>query len=259
MILDPVQPTLILPEVVDKLKWWQGRHHYIDDQSAYLFAFNGSTQSFFGYNTNRVNQGDWKSYWDRRNPKWKGKIVSFDPTMGGAVSGVLMFLYHHPQLGPEYIRRILTEMDLTSTRNGPQLVPWLAVGRSSLAALVGPNRAGIYNAREQGLPINTFDSRAFKEGGPLSTSPGNVALFDKAPHPNAAKVAVNWLLSREGQRAYQKFGYDKDSLRIDIPKDNIPPRVKRMDGVDYQILAGPGFKNMDSINKIVKEVWKRRR
>ncbi len=93
----------------------------------------------------------------------------------------------------------------------------------------------------------------------MSTSNGNVAFFDKAPHPNAAKVAVNWLLSREGQRAYQKFGYDKDSLRIDIPKDNIPPRVKRMDGVDYHILAGPGFKNMGSINKIVKEVWKRRR
>ena len=235
------------------------RHIYHDDESRYMLAFNGTAQSYFSYNTKLVKPKKFRSYWDFLDPAWKGKMVSYDPTMGGAVSGVLMFLYKNPQLGPKFIRRILTEMDLRATRDSRQLVNWLAVGKYPLAALVGPNRAGIYRAREQGLPINTFDSQLFKEGGPLSTSNGNVAFFNKSPHPNAAKVVLNWLLSREGQMAYQKFGYDKDSLRIDIPKDKVPPRVKRSEGVDYLVLAGPGFKNMEPINKIIREVWRKKR
>ncbi|HEX9879520.1 MAG TPA: extracellular solute-binding protein [Candidatus Binatia bacterium] len=256
-VLSPLKPLLVLPEVLDKSKWWSGRHVYHDDEQSYILAFNGNAQTYFSYNTNLVDAKKFTSYWDFLDPQWKGKIVSYDPTMGGAVSGVLMFLYHNPKLGPKYIRRILTEMDLKATRDNAQLVNWLAVGRYPLAGLVGPNRSGIYKAREQGLPVDTFDSSAFKEGGPLSTSNGNVALFAGAPHPHAAKVAVNWLLSREGQRAYQKYGYDKDSLRIDIPKDDVPPRVRRLSGGEYLVLAGPGFKDMDSITKLVKEVWKK--
>ena len=258
-ILKPIKPMLILPEVVDQSKWWGEKHIYHDDESRYILAFNGTAQSYFSYNTKLVNPKQFSTYWDFLDPKWKGKIVSYDPTMGGAVSGVLMFLYKNPQLGPKFIRHILSDMDLRATRDSRQLVNWLAVGKYPLAALVGPNRARIYQAREQGLPVNTFDSQGFKEGGPLSTSNGNVAFFDRAPHPNAAKVALNWLLSREGQQAFQKFGYDKDSLRIDIPKDNVPPRVRRSEGVDYLVLAGPGFKNMEPINKIVKEVWRKRK
>ncbi len=258
-VLSPLKPLLVLPEVLDKSKWWGGKHVYHDDEQSFILAFNGNAQTYFSYNTELVSPKGFSSYWDFLDPKWKGKIVSYDPTMGGAVSGVLMFLYHNPKLGLKFINRILKEMDLKATRNSRQLVDWLAVGRYPLAALVGPNRAGIYTAREQGLPVDTFDSSAFKEGGPLSTSNGNVAFFDRAPHPNAAKVAINWLLSREGQQAYQRYGYDKDSLRIDIPKDKVPSRVRRRDGVDYLVLAGPGFKDMGSINELVKKAWRKRR
>ena len=39
--LDPIKPVLILPEVVDQTKWWEGRHHYVDADGQYIFAFNG--------------------------------------------------------------------------------------------------------------------------------------------------------------------------------------------------------------------------
>jgi len=103
----------------------------------------------------------------------------------------------------------------------------------------------------------------FSWGPRWQSRPGRLSgmkpLRQPSPHPNAAKVALNWLLSCEGQMAYQKFGYDKDSLRIDIPKDNVPARVRRSKGVDYLVLAGPGFKNMDPINKIISEVWRKRK
>jgi hypothetical protein len=50
----------------------------------------------------------------------------------------------------------------------------------------------------------------------------NSAFFSRAPFANAAKVAANWLLSREGQSAWldanHKSGGLYDSLREDIPK-----------------------------------------
>ncbi len=259
-ILDPIKPTLLLPEVVDSSKWWRGKHFYHDDEAKYILAFNGVPQSYFAYNTKIVNPKEIKSYWDFLDPKWKGKIVSLDPTMGGATSGVLTFIYHNPELGEKFLRRFLTEMDLTATRDGRQLVNWLAVGKFSISALAPPDRVGIYDAQKQGLPVNIFDSRNFKEGIPLSTSSGNMAFFNKAPHPNAARVAINWLLSREGQIIYQKVNLDKNSLRIDIPKDKYVLRhVRREKGVKYQILAGPGLKDMSSVMKIIRQVWKGRK
>jgi ABC-type glycerol-3-phosphate transport system substrate-binding protein len=53
-----------------------------------------------------------------------------------------------------------------------------------------------------------------------------MALLNRAPHPNAAKLFINWFLSREGQALHQKLQAEAkapaDSLRVDIPKDYIP-------------------------------------
>ena len=75
----------------------------------------------------------------------------------------------------------------------------------------------------QGLPVDWFKPDHLKEGTYITGGSGGVALINKAPHPNAAKVGLNWLLSREGQMAYQRLftqGNDgPDSMRIDIPKE----------------------------------------
>jgi iron(III) transport system substrate-binding protein len=258
-VLDPLKPALLLPEVVDGSKWWSGKHIYHDDESQYVLAFDGGVQSYFSYNPKIVNAKEFGSYWDFLNPKWKGKIVSYDPMMGGAVSGALMFFFHQPKLGPEFIRRLLSEMDLVPTRDSHQLVNWLATGKYPIAAMAPPDRIDVYEAKNKGLSVEVFDSSALKEGAPLSTGNGNTALFNRAPHPNAAKVAINWLLSREGQMARQKIDPEKDSLRIDIPKDGVLPRIRRAPGVEYLMLAGPGFKNMDQIDQLVKDSWKKGR
>ncbi len=257
-ILDPVKPTLILPEVLDESKWWSGKHIYHDNVSQYILAFHGVTQSYFSYNTKLVKPNEFKSYEDFLKPKWKGKIVSYDPKMGGAVTGLLQFFYRNPMLGPDFLRRFLSEMDLTATRDSRQLVDWLAKGKFAIA-WAGVIRTGIYEAKMQGLPVGIFDPLNFKEGVPLSTSSGNIALFNRTPHPNAAKVFINWLLSREGQMVSQKVDPEKDSLRIDIPKEDVLPHVRRKKGVNYTILAGPGFKNMAPINRLVNQVWKRKK
>ncbi len=258
-VLDPIKPALILPEIVDGSKWWSGRHIYHDDESRYILSFNGVVESYFSYNTKLVNPNEFKSYWDFLKPKWEGRIVIMDPVRGGGVSGALQSIYHNPKLGPKYLRRFLGKKDLIATRDTRLIVDWLARGKFAIAGLLHPGRADIFEATEQGLPVNVFDARNFKEGIPLGTSNGNMALINMAPHPNAAKVAINWFLSREGQMVFQKVNPEYDSLRIDIPKDGVLPALRRKKGVDYLVLAGPGFKNMVPVNKIINEVWKKKR
>lgn len=258
-VLDPVKPTLILPEVLDESKWWRGRHKYVDAQGEYIFAFNGLSQSYFHFNSKMVNPKEFKSYWDFLQPNWRGKILVMDPTMGGGVTGVLRFLYHTQALGSEFLRRFLGEMELGVTRDLRQYVDWLATGRFAIASFASADRADLYKAKEQGLSVDWFDPRVFKEGAPLSSSNGNLALMSDAPHPQAAKVAINWLLSREGQVVYQKAQEGADSLRIDIPKEGVPSHTRRWEGVRYEVMDNPEWRDMEPIRRLVQEIWKKRR
>jgi iron(III) transport system substrate-binding protein len=258
-MLEPIKPALVLPEIVDESHWWGKRHIYADKEGQYIFAFNGITQIYFNYNSKLVNPKEFRSYWDFVNPKWKGKIVIFDPTVMSGPQGALRFLYNNPELGPKFLRQFLGEMDATATRDLRQLVDWMAQGRFPLMALQSPDRADLIKAKEQGLPVDWFDAAAFKEGAPLSTSNGNMAFFNQAPHPNAAKLAMNWFLSREGQTVYQRIARDKDSLRTDISKDTVLPFVRRVDGARYMMLENPEWRDMTEVFKLVEEVWKKRK
>jgi iron(III) transport system substrate-binding protein len=255
-VLDPIKPALILPEVLDESKWWRGKHKYHDPEARYVLVFNGQFDSFFCYNTNLVNPGEFKSYWDFLNPKWKGKIVALDLMQTTARSSS-RFLYYNPELGPQFIRRLLGEMDLTASRDMRQITDWLAVGKFAISALVAPSRVGVVQAKKQGLPVDWFGPKSFKEGAILSASNGNIGLVNGAPHPNAARVAINWLLSREGQTAYQRVYGEPDSLRIDIPKDNVPPESRRIEGVKYLDVDRPEFMDTEPIVKIINEVWEK--
>jgi iron(III) transport system substrate-binding protein len=262
--LDPIPPLLVLPEVTDTSKWWQGKHHYVDPEGQYLLNINGETRIVVGYNTKLVNPAEIKSYWDLLNPKWKGKIVAYDPTLGGA-GDAMRFFYHQKSLGPEFIQRILTETDIVISTDTRQMGDWLAGGKFALS-LFGPvSRMDLDIMQIQGLPVSWFAPEHLKEGAYITAGSGGVALINKAPHPNAAKVGLNWLLSREGQIAYQRIfteGNDgPDSLRIDIPKDKVPRGNRRpeADPNRYPFVDRAEWMDMTSIRAFLKDVMEQRK
>jgi iron(III) transport system substrate-binding protein len=259
-MLDSIKANLLLPEVLDESKWWKGRHKYVDDEGEYIFAFNEVVLPFVSYNTGLVKPSEIQSYWDLLNPKWKGKIVALDPAGGIGVDTHLVFLHSHPALGPKFLVRLLTETDLTASRDERQIVDWLAKGRYAIAVFMTPSRGDLNLAKTQGLPVDWVDPKHLKEGTGTSISNGTVALLDRAPHPNAARVAINWLLSREGQIAYQKFQFGSDSLRIDISKDQVPLFARRVVAVNYVQADNPDerSKAMEPVRKILDEVWRKK-
>jgi iron(III) transport system substrate-binding protein len=262
--LDPIPPLLVLPEVTDTSKWWQGKHHYVDPENQYLLNINGETRIVVGYNTKLVNPAEIKSYWDLLNPKWKGKIVAYDPTLGGA-GDAMRFFYYQKTLGAEFIKRILTETDIVISTDTRQMGDWLAGGKFALTIFGPVSRMDLDIMQIQGLPVSWFAPEHLKEGAYITAGSGGVALINKAPHPNAAKVGLNWLLSREGQIAYQRLfteGNDgPDSLRIDIPKDKVPKGNRRpeADPNRYPFVDRAEWMDMSSIRNFLKDVMEQRK
>jgi iron(III) transport system substrate-binding protein len=253
-ILEPVKPLLLLPEVVDTSGWYEGKHHYDDPENRYIFVFEGTPRSGeITYNTKLVNPSEIKSYWDLLNPKWKGKIVSVDPLVSGPISAAQIFFYKHPDLGPEYIRRLHAETEMMIVRSNEQLLDWLSAGKYAF----GFGARNVDGAITQGLPLNQFLPGSLKEGSSVTAYNGTLSLFNRAPHPNAAKVAINWLLSREGQTTWldsnHKTGGLNDSLREDISKEKVSEQARRVKGAKFLWLNPEWIEELDKIRDIIKK------
>jgi iron(III) transport system substrate-binding protein len=186
------------------------------------------------------------------HPKWKGKIVSLDPRDTG-LGATMQFYYYSPELGPEFMKKFFGGMDITYAKNFRQMTDWLAQGK--FAICMGCKDS--MRAKNQGLPVDDFDTNRWKEGSSFSAGGGSLSLMNQAPHPNAAKVFLNWFLSRKGQIALQKLGDVDDpanSRRIDIPKDGIPPDNRLQAGVKYFDVVKPEYGDMKPIFDLAKEI-----
>ena len=75
------------------------------------------------------------------------------------------------------------------------------------------------------------------------------------PHPNAQKVLLNWLMSKEGQLVMQKDNIRSNSPREDIPKDMLAEDVLRTPGVKLQFMSQlPDYDaQLDKALKIINE------
>jgi len=257
--LDSIKSTLILPEVLDESKWYEGKHRYTDPEQRHTVVYiaNPSSSGFY-YNTNLANAKEFKSYWDLVTPKWKGKYVSQEPNNTG-LGASLQFFYYHPELGAEYIKRLFGDMQPTFGRDRRQITDWLAQGKYALC--VGCRDTA--RAKSQGLPVDELDNVDWKEGVQLTSGGGSMSLIKGAPNPNAAKVFVNWFLSRRGQIALQKhndlYGEDPpNSRRIDIPKDVLVPVNRMIPGKRYFDVSDPKYADMTPIFQLSKELMKAR-
>ena len=234
----PVRDVLMLPEVLDTSLWWQGRHWYGDEEGQYDFLFAPTASKGFAYNTQVVNPNDLQSYRDVLDPRYKGKVVSWDPRQPGPSSQALRFFYHHPDLGPQFIRDFYTLTDVTVSTDGRQIADWIARERFPLGAWI--STVEVDQAHDQGLPVDSL-RRPLREGGYVSSSYGGIGLLKNGPHPNAAKLYVNWILSRTGQMALQDI-VGQNSARMDVPKDKLRALgVAPEEGASYVFIDLPQY------------------
>ena len=231
--LDPMPPALVLPEVIDLAKWWKGKHRYVDPENQFVFVYQSSLYGPPVYtNTKLVNLDSIRSVWDILDPKWKGKMIGLWPR-ANYVSTALLFMYHHPQVGPKFLERLYSEMDITYFSDFRQGTDWLAAGKYQICILCRLRRA-----HEQGLPVSEVSPYHFKEAPGIGSNNGAVVLMNNHPHANAAKVFLNWYLSRDGQIAFRQANNTMEddtttSMREDLPLSVVPEPARRRKDVDY--------------------------
>jgi iron(III) transport system substrate-binding protein len=127
--------------------------------------------------------------------KYKGRIAIYSPTLGGALHE---WHYHLLQtIGKEryesFIQALVGDLDAAVVTAPAAAVAQVASGE--LAAIVGATASTSIPTINAGAPAKL----AYTE--PVTYYRSSLQAMAKAPHPNAAKLFINWLISEEGAKA----------------------------------------------------------
>ena len=227
--LDPIKPVLLLPEVVDESKWWRGKHTYSDPERQYLFRYVASAQlGQISYNTQLVQPKEFASFWDFLKPKWKGRILARDIRLPGTGGSAIRLFYYSPEMGPEFVRKLFGETDITLFRDRRQGLDWLAAGKFPICIWC----EGVEKGNSQGIPVDMFGR--MKEGAGLSAGQAILTLVNQAPHANAAKVFINWFLSRDGKLNFSKGARQSRRGLTGFAAHRYPERRRRSQEPPYR-------------------------
>src|SRR5262245_52069899 len=208
-LFEPLAPAMILPEVRDPAKWFGG-HLWADNQSGgnLLYSFVAQITPSLYYNTKLVKPQAVRGYNDLLDPNGKAKIGLRDLRVPGG--GLAMWAFLLDLKGEEYIKK-LAQQEMFVSRNARQIADALAKGNLSLTIGVGYRDFDAF--LDANLPVKHLPT--LKEGTYVSGGNGIVGIIKGAPHPNAAKVFFNWLLSREGQELHGKTA-QQPTRRLDV-------------------------------------------
>jgi iron(III) transport system substrate-binding protein len=226
-MLQPLKPALQLSEVLDNTKWKKGKLWFADPEEQFILRLSNTVTMMFHVNTTHVGTGEIQSVKDLLNPKWKGRIMLQDPTIPGAGSNQAAQLYL--QHGEDFIKQLYIDQKPVISRDTRQITDGLA--RGTYAISLGAEDGKIEMLRKEGVPVSVLENVAdlYSE---VSASFGLVAIIDNAPHPNAAKVFVNWIASKEGSEVFHRAA-GKVPTRNDIDESFLPPEIIPKEGVQY--------------------------
>jgi iron(III) transport system substrate-binding protein len=225
-LLAPLEPAMILPEIKDPKNWWGG-HIWVDIAKRYIYASHAHQVELIWRNSDSVKPEEIRSLADLLNPKWSGKIGYLDPRTPGAGASMWSFLWKLK--GEEYLKK-LAGQKLLLGRDQRLLAESLARGK--IALVVGLSYYSMLPFAKAGLPVKPVPLP--RDESYVSGGSGNVAIIKNAPHPNAAKVFLNWFLGQEGQEIYSRaMGHGTRRLDVDTQwlkefgviaaKDNLTP------------------------------------
>lgn len=223
----PLDAALKLPEVTDDKAWFGGlAAGWQDHEKKYTFAFDLTVAAPAYVNWDDVKHDDLKTLQDLLKPEFADKMVWDDPRIGGPgiATGCTMLLNY----GEDFLAKVTGTQKIAYSTNGRQEAEWVVQGKYPIGLALGTQDLSPFWDQGLGKNITAF-MPALKTvaGGPGF---GVVAMMDKAPHPNAAILYVNWLLSKEGQTDYEKTG--RNSRRLDVPPSD--PALAGKPGLHYQ-------------------------
>jgi iron(III) transport system substrate-binding protein len=226
-ILDPIPPALVHPEASDGGKWTTGKLWFMDPENQYVLRITNNASHSITVNTEYIDPSQIKLWKDLLSPQYKGKITAHDPTVSGA--GWPPAAYLMKMLGEDYIRQLYQGQEIAITRDDRQMSDWIARGTYPISISAGSNEVELL--KKDGFKITVLKDLP-DAPGTVSAGFGLIGLVNRAPHPNAAKLFVNWISMKEGGEVYNKAQVTV-SNRTDVNSDWVPDYMRPTPGVDY--------------------------
>lgn len=191
-------------------------------------------------NTKLVKPGDEPKSWaDLTDPKWKGKILSDDMrALGG---GAVAFFVLNDKLGRGFHEKLAANRPVFSrdlraserrVARGDYAI-WIPMTLNSFAEL-------------KGLPVKLIHPQ---EGYPFIAY--EVATYKNAPHPNAARLFMDFFLSDEAQLIQDRRGLTMVT-NVSAPPDNEEANQRR----NGRLLGTTDAARQDEMLKLAKEIYK---
>src|SRR5215475_2077704 len=163
------------------------------------------------YNTRAVKKDDLpKTYDDLTNPKWKGKlgIEAADHDWFSAVIGSL-----GEEKGVKLFREIVTKNGLSARKGHTLLANLVVTGEVPLALTTYLYK--VQQLKNDGAPID------YVVLPPEVARPQGTGMARKAPHPNAAVLFMDFLLS-DGQEILAKRDFIPTNVKVKPLPENMP-------------------------------------
>ena len=206
----PIRQLLVLPEVTDPNAWYGGFDGlFLDNGKNKMLGFAIYDEDIAFYNSRLLPDPDLADMKNVILPKFAGKIAIADPRAGSSLtsSGVLLRTY-----GEDFLRRFWHDQKPVVTKEARQQMDWLASGRYPIT--MGLPTAAIVEFEQSGGNTDKIGKvRGFLQ---YSQGVGGLTLFSHAPHPNAATVFTNWILTQRVQARLMP-AVKLNSRRVDVP------------------------------------------
>ncbi|MEK7215687.1 MAG: extracellular solute-binding protein, partial [Chloroflexota bacterium] len=209
-VLAPLRPLLLRPDATDDSKWLNGfESGWLDNEKKLGYAFGAEVGGWFAIDSRQVGEGELKTFQDLLAPKWKGRIMLQDVRQG-ATGGPMTSV--RAAQGDEMVRRLIIDQQPTFSQDPRAITEALIRGQFPIG--LGVTKPVLQQFLDQGVGQQV----KFVDLPPATyiTYTNAIWYLDRAPHPNASKLFVNWLLTKEGQSAWAEHT-QINSLRTDVP------------------------------------------
>lgn len=169
----------------------------------------------FAYNTRLAAKKELpKSYEDLLAPKWKGKKIGVNIGDFEWYQGMLDLLGE--EKGMQFIKRLADQDPMV--RQGRTLIANLLVAGEYPLALGAVHR--VLELQKEGAPVDIIPFPT-----PTFAAMRWIGIYSNAPHPNAAKLFVDFSLSKEGQSIVTRIG--RHPIRQDIEVEPVLETIRR--------------------------------
>jgi iron(III) transport system substrate-binding protein len=191
-------------------------------------------------NTRLVGPGDTPRSWqDLLDPKWKGKILSDDYRAVGG--GHTIFVATLDRFGVDFHRRLAAQ-EPQFTRDMREAERRVARGEFAFYIPFGMTNA----ASLKGLPVRLVIP---DEGAAFTLY--TASMVTDAPHPNAARLLMSFMISDAGQLIYATAGF---GMVVDGLDDAVPPESREI--ASPKLLGSSDFATDPEMYALAKEIYK---